>query len=140
MTDSQSILDGIILNAIKTANEVERLTGKNDVIICKATIPLIIIDVSQAKRDLVEIQIRVDKDTLGWLYTADPKTNVVFIRGAQFLYTTTLDKFKAHVQKELKDSGKQYSEVPEVGKLLKREDGSITTYIDKEPLLQPSTI
>ncbi len=138
MSESQKIIDSIILSAIKTSTEIQRLTGSNDVVICKATMPLIIIDVSQAKRDLVAIEIRNDKDTLGWLYTHDPNTNVVFIKNDTFLYTITLSAFKSIVEKELIATGKQYSDFPEVGKLRKGENGSITTYIDKEPLQQPS--
>jgi hypothetical protein len=139
MNPSQTILDNVILSAIKTATEVQRLTGRNDVIICKATLPLIIIDVSQAKTDLVEIEIKPDKDSLGWLYTQDPKTNVVFICKGKFLYTITLEVFKKHVEKSLIDSGRQFSDFPEAGKMYRTPDGRTMTYLDKEPLLQPST-
>lgn len=138
MSDQKRILDNIVQSAIKSAVSISNLVGSAEVVICKATLPLIIIDVSNGRRQMIPLEIRRDKDTLGWLYTQPPQTNVVFLRDNKWISSVTLDVFVAHVEAMIVAGGKTFSDTPTVNKMHKKDDGSINVWIDKEPIFETS--
>lgn len=133
MSDQAQILDTIIQRAIKSAVQIQQLVGPAEIVLCTATLPLIIIDVTNGKRQLIPIEIRRDKDTLGWLYTQPPHTNVVFLRANRWLHSMTLEQFKESVEASIIAGGKEFSDTPTADKMHKGADGSINVWIDKEP-------
>lgn len=140
MSDQRQILDHIIKQAIKSAVSVQQLIGPAEIVICQATLPLIIIDVSNGRRQLIPLEIRRDKDTLGWLYTQPPQTNVVFLRDNQWVNSVTLAVFVAHIEAMITAGGKAFSDTPTANKMHKTDDGAINVWIDKEPIFETKPV
>lgn len=130
------MVDRIVQSAIRSAVNVTQITGNADVIQCTATLPMIILDFT--KSNLIGIEIRRSKEELGWLYTLDDKTHVVFIKNNTMLWSTTIEAFRKHMEDRILSGGKTFSDSPEVGKLHRRDDGAVLTYLSNPPSDGPS--
>lgn len=79
---------------------------------------------------LIPVEIRKDKDTLGWLY--DSKDRHIIVQGIS--QTGKLSKLVKIIEAGVKANKKEETTEPTEFKLLRKPDGSIWTFISLESL------
>lgn len=85
------------------------------------------------KSDLFEVEIKEDKDKLGWLYG---NSNIFLFSLNGVLYHGRMKALKDLVEEKLKE--KKFSSEPEVNKLTKSVTGAVTGYLNMEDVINAS--